>query len=228
MPDYVNQNGFDQYNTWGNSKELSKLYNDRVYQKAVELDCHAQYIELLTPYFTPGDSVLDAGCGTGYLRHSFAYRDLPVNYWGVDITPQFIESGRTAFQHFGYDHTQLITSSVLDISASVDHVACINLLSNLDNYHRPLERLLRSAKKTVIIRESITSRNLYQYVEDHFLDTLEYSRVHVNQYSLDDICRFIQQFGFTTRNVIDNHSQGRPQLVIGYPHWWSFVVATRS
>ena len=37
------------------------------------MTCHAQAAELLAPHVAPGDTLLDASCGSGYFFHSLAY-----------------------------------------------------------------------------------------------------------------------------------------------------------
>jgi hypothetical protein len=38
---------------------------------------------------------------------------------------------------------------------------------------------------------------------------------------------FIEAHGFRVRQVMDRRTQGRAELVIGYPHYWTFFVAER-
>src|SRR5207249_4470777 len=123
---------------------------------------------------------------------------------------------------------RLTTMQIEELEGEVDHVVCINVLSNLDNYHRPLERLLRVARKSVVIRESLHDRTDYQYVIDRFLDPGVELRVHVNTYATDDVVRFIRSYGFDVSAVRDDRAGDEPEMVIGYPHYWKFLVASRA
>jgi hypothetical protein len=115
-----------------------------------------------------------------------------------------------------------------DLHGAVDHAVCINVLSNIDNYHRPLERLLLTARKTVILRESCAEVARYAYVEDRFLDEGVSLNVHVNTYSAPEMMAFIRSYGFDVTLVPDDRAQEGPELVIGYPHYWKFLVAVRT
>jgi hypothetical protein len=106
-------------------------------------------------------------------------------------------------------------------------VVCMNVLSNLDNYHRPLERLLKTARKSVILRESLKDGAGYQYVRDEFLDPGVDLKVHVNHYDISEVTEFVTSYGFRPEIIVDQRSGGRPELVIGYPHYWTFMAADR-
>src|SRR6185436_5932995 len=112
-----------------------------------------------------------------------------------------------------------------DLEGEVDHVLCMNVLSNLDNFHRPLERLLRMARRSLVLRESIKDGAEYSYVVDRYLESDRPLKVHVNAYDRREILAFIESYGFSAREVVDRRAQGGPESVIGYPHYWSFVVA---
>jgi hypothetical protein len=104
---------------------------------------------------------------------------------------------------------------------------CMNVLSNIDNYHRPLERLLKAARRSLILRESIKEGSSYSYVRDNFLDPHVDLNVHVNAYDRSELVAFIERYGFVAREVADRRSGGQPEMVIGHPHHWTFLVATR-
>lgn len=189
--------------------------------------CHHQAVELLQPYVAAGDSLLDVGCGSGYFYHALRDRNVPVEYWGIDATSVLVDIGRKFMPHYGLPAERLQVIRVEDVRAEVDHVICTNVLSNLDNYHRPFERMLKSARKTVILRESISDRAHYSYVADEYLDEGIRLSVHVNTYARQDIADFASGYGFDVIFYQDRFSGGEVQMVIGYPHWWTFAVAVR-
>jgi ubiquinone/menaquinone biosynthesis C-methylase UbiE len=220
--------GWRACNIWEHSASLRDLYARRCRLEAEELTCHAQAVELLRPLVSPGDTLLDAGCGSGYFFHSLRTRNVPVRYLGIDATDCLLEIGRSCLPAYGLRPDRLKTLRIEDLAGSVDHIVCINVLSNVDNYHRPLERLLRIARKSVIIRESLHDRTEYQYVIDRFLDPGVELRVHVNTYATDEVADFIKSYGFEVSAVRDDRAADEPELVIGYPHYWKFMVARRS
>jgi len=219
--------GWSRYSIWEHTAALAELYEARAAGTAPELTCHAQAAELLAELAAPGDSLLDAGCGSGALAHALHRRRVPLDYWGVDATAAFIEMARRHLPALGVDARRLTAARLEDLDGEFDHVACINVLSNLDHYARPLDRLLRMARTSVVLRESIGSVASCRWVEDRFLDPGVHLSVHVHVFDEREIERFITERGFDVRWVTDRHTDGQPEDVIGYPHHWRFVVATR-
>lgn len=223
----ISDDGWARFYTWERSASLRDLYARRCRREAEEMAAHRQAASLLAPHVVAGDTVLDIGCGSGYFYHSLRYRDLPVEYYGIDASPSLLEIGRQIMPEYGLSADRLIEMRIDDLNADVDHVVCINVLSNIDNFHRPLERMLVAARKTVILRESIADFSRYSYVEDRYLDPGVDLKVHVNTYDRADVRRFMEDYGFEVRMHVDEHSRGEPQDVIGHAHWWTFVEAVR-
>ncbi len=223
----IRTDGWDTYSIWEHSENVKDLYARRCRKEAEEMTAHAQAAELLVPRTSPGDTLLDAGCGSGYFFHSLVARGVPVEYWGIDACRSFIDIGRGILPSYGLPSERLLHLRFEDLDGEVDHVVCLNVLSNLDNYHRPLERLLKMARKSVILRESIKNGAHYQYVHDEYLDSGAELRVYVNHYDLENMMTFIRSYGYRVEPIIDRRSGGRPELVIGYEHHWTFLVADR-
>jgi cyclopropane fatty-acyl-phospholipid synthase-like methyltransferase len=219
--------GWSRFNIWEHSSRVCELYERRCRREAEEMTAHRQAVGLLAPHVSRGDTLLDAGCGGGYLFHSLVARNLPVDYYGIDSSPRLLDIGRRILPGFGLPAERLIETRLEDLRAEVDHVLCINVLSNIDNYHRPLERLLLAARKTVIIRESLADVARYSYVVDRYLDPGVNLKVHVNTYAAVEVRRFIEEYGYHVTVHTDEHSNGQPQLVIDHPHWWTFMKAVR-
>jgi cyclopropane fatty-acyl-phospholipid synthase-like methyltransferase len=223
----IRQDGWRAYSIWEHSATVKELYARRCRKEAEEMDAHAQAAELLATRVAAGDTLLDVGCGSGYFFHSLAARGLPVEYWGVDASRSLIDIGRAILPGYGLAADRLLNVRLEDLAGAVDHVVCMNVLSNIDNYHRPLERLLQIARKSVILRESLKHGAQYQYVRDDYLDPGVSLNVHVNHYDLTDVMQFVRAHGYRVEAVQDRRSGGRPELVIGYEHHWTFLVAER-
>lgn len=223
----ITDTGWAEHCIWEHSAQVRDLYARRCRLEAEEMTCAAQAAELLAPRVAPGDTLLDAGCGSGYFFHSLRARGIPAEYHGVDAAPGLIAIGRREMPRHGLPEERLRTMRIEDLSGSADHVVCMNVLSNIDNFHRPLERLLKVARKTLVLRESLKDGASYRYVRDNFLDPDVDLRVHVNAYDTEEVLGFIRAMGWTARVVQDERTGGRPEMVIGYPHYWTFVVAER-
>ncbi len=223
----ISLEGWRRFNIWDHSPTVLELYTRRARKQAEEMTCAAQAAELLAGISRPGEALLDVGCGTGYFFHSLRDRGLELEYFGIDATARFIEVGRAILPGFGLAPERLVAARIEDLDGAVDHVLCMNVLSNIDNYHRALERMLVVARKSVILRESIKDGAEYRYVVDRFLESEAPLKVHVNAYDRREITSFIESYGFAVQEVGDRRAAGRPELVIGYPHYWTFLVATR-
>jgi SAM-dependent methyltransferase len=223
----ISDDGWQHYNIWTHSRTVHDLYARRCQLKAVEMTCAAQAVELLEPHVTSGESILDVGCGSGYFFHSLRRRGLEAEYYGIDATQSFIAIGQEYMPAYGLPAGRLMTMRIEDLMASVDHAVCLNVLSNIDNYQRPLERILNSTRKSVILRESLRRGAEISYVKDEYLDAGYDLKVHVNTYDIDEFCDFIRSYGFEPTTVTDRYTGGEPELVIGYPHYWTFIVATK-
>lgn len=223
----IRRDGWVRHCIWEHSQSVRELYRKRCRREVEEMTAHAQAAELLAPHVAAGDTLLDAGCGSGYFYHSLVARGIPAEYWGIDAAPSLVEIGRAELPAFGLPRERLEVLRLEDLDGEFDHVVCINVLSNIDNYHRPLERLLKVAGKTVILRESLKDGAEYAYVEDRYLDPGVDLRVHINHYDHREVLAFIERNGYRAELVVDRRTAGGPELVIGHPHYWTFVVAER-
>lgn len=212
---------------WTHSKSVCSLYRRRARQEDVEMTCAGQAATLLVGLSEPGQSLLDVGCGGGWFVHSLRSRGLDLDYWGVDATDLFVDIARSELTHYGVPEERILHGRVEFIEGLVDHVVCMNVLTNIDNWHRPLDRMCSIASETLILRESFGQTSTYSLVVDRFLDESIPLKVHVNRYSRTEVADFLSERGFDTCFVVDDRTGGQPEDVIGHPHHWEFLVARR-
>lgn len=224
----IRPGGWELGSVFDNSFETRELYRRRARREAEEMTCAAQAAELLADRAGPGESVLDVGCATGWFVHSLRDRGIDVEYYGIDASAALIEDGRRELAPFGVEPERLQCLRIDDLAGSVDHVVCVNVLTNLANLHRPLQRLLRVARKSVILRESLAEAASCSYVRDDFLDAGADIWVYVNTYAFSDVEGLAKREGFAVQRVVDRRTRGEPELVIGHPHHWWFLVAERE
>ena len=206
---------------------MRELYRRRCRLEEPEMDTAKQAASLLANFARPGESLLDAGCGSGYFFHSI--KGMGLDYVGIDASLGLIRVGQEEMPRFGCPAEKLICTRMEELQGKVDHVVCLNVLSNIDNFHRPLERLLMMARRTVILRESIWDKpSEYLYVQDRFLDKGFQLFVHVNTYNAAELLKLGESLGFAGKKVIDDRTQGKPEVVIGYPHHWAFIIFERK
>ena len=224
----IRDDGWQNYCIWEHSASVRELYARRCRLEEEEMTCAAQAAELLAPHVRPGDTVLDVGCGSGYFYHSLRRRGIPAVYFGIDAAPSLIAIGHAHLPAYGLSPGHLRVLRIEDLDGEADHVVCLNVLSNLDNYHRPLERILKCARKTVVLRESCKQGARYTYVRDDYLDPGCDLKVHVNAYDLEEFAHFIEGYGFRVRRVPDQRTGDGPEMVIGHAHYWKFFVAEKT
>ena len=85
-------------NVWSNDAKLLETYRKRCRREIEEMTCAAQAAEILAPLVADGETLLDAGCAAGYYYWSFASRGVPLEYHGLDYTPEFIALARSVYR----------------------------------------------------------------------------------------------------------------------------------
>lgn len=218
----------EQSNIWSRSARVAELYRRRARDEEPEMDCAAQAAELLVSISSPGDSVLDAGAGAGWFFHSLRRRNLDLQYWAFDSTSAFVDIAHEELPRFGQPAQQIQLGMIEYVEGAFDHVVCMNVLSNIPNWHVPLDRLATCARKSLILRESLGPTSHYSLVRDNYLDEGVDLNVHVNRYSSDEVAAFLRDRGFSVQPVLDERTQGLPELVIDFPHYWNFIVARKE
>jgi SAM-dependent methyltransferase len=76
-----------------------------------------------------GLTVLDIGCGPGYTITYFPQPD----YYGFDISPQYISYANSRFSKYGHFHCRLFDQVALTFVPPVDVVLLMGLLHHLDD-----------------------------------------------------------------------------------------------
>ncbi len=202
-------------NVWECSERIYREFCDRCVGPA-ELTCNRQIAQLVKQYAQPGDTLLDAACGTGHFYKSLQIHDVPVDYYGIDKSRLYIEGGRKRLVEKGLPPSHLMVGDFIDTPYSYHHVVCINTLCFLPHYHPYLDRLCRVAEKTLIIRTSLAEKTDIRYVVDGYLDEpYNTLKLNFNTYSLAEVTAFIAQYGFDVQHVKDEYTQDKEEIVAG-------------
>lgn len=216
-----------ELNIWEHSATVRELYARRA-QGHDEMDAAAQTVEILQPHLQPGDSLLDAGCGSGYLYWSFVRRGLDVEYHGIDYSPTLIDIGRRYLPAAGLPPERLQARSIEDETGTYDAVACVNTLSWCPDFRRPLDILAGAARKALVIRTNLGPKTVYRWEIDGFLDDgYNHLKAYWNQYAEADVAAFLDDLGFDVTPVVDRRTGGRVEEVVGKPYTWKFLLALR-
>jgi len=218
------------WNPWANDRRLLELYRRRCRQEAEEMTCAAQAAEILAERITPGETLLDAGCGGGYYYWSFLNRGVKVEYYGLDYTPEMIGLAREEMgARAGLAPDRFILGAIENLDREFDNILCFNVLTNSPHYALPLERLLRCAGRRIFIRESLGDALAIRYTPDPYLDEdKRHIRVYHNTYPIDEVQAFMEEFGFSVTRIRDRHSRDGVEVVVGIPHHWRILLGERK
>jgi SAM-dependent methyltransferase len=220
------------WNPWANDANTLELYRRRCRREAEEMTCAAQAAEILAERVAPGESLLDAGCGGGYYLWSLRDRGVDVEYHGIDFTPEMIELARTELApRAELDPKRFRLRALEDLEADdrYDTVLCFNVLTNSPHYGLGLERLLRAARRRILVRESMGDELVVRFTPDPYLDEEQrHIRVYHNQYPIDEVRELMESEGFTVTPFRDERSDDGVEMVVDIPHRWRILLGERT
>ena len=219
-------------NIWEHSQNVRELYRRRAHGLD-EMDASAQCAAITAPFIKQFDSpprLLDAGCGSGYLWHSFKKRGLAVDYFGLDYSPTLIEIGREVLPQYGLPPERLNCGSVEDLHGQAyDLVVLLNTLTFCPDYHEPLDRLIEAGPKILIIRDNFGAETIRRWEIDGYLDPgYNHLKAYWNQWQVDEVADFISSGGYGVKQLEDTRTKGRMEMVVGKPYYWSWLLAVKN
>jgi SAM-dependent methyltransferase len=220
------------WNPWANDARTLDLYRRRCRREAEEMTCAAQAARVLGQLADDRESLLDAGCGGGYYWWSFADRGARLDWHGLDFTPEMIELARSELApRAELDAERFRVGAIEDLTEDqvYDNVLCFNVLTNSPHYAQPLERLLRSTGKRILLRESMGHELIVRYTPDPYLDEgRRHIRVYHNTYPLGEVERFMQEHGFRVTRIRDERTGDGTEMVVDIPHQWRILLGERE
>ncbi len=216
-------------NPWANDQQLLALYRRRCRQEAEEMTCAAQAADIIGERATVGESLLDAGCGSGYYYYSFLKRT-DVEYHGLDYTPEMIDLAHNELcPRTGLPTGRLVYGSIESLDREFDNIVCFNVLTNSPHYALPLGRLLECTKRRLLLRESLGQESMVRYTPDPYLDEgKRHIRVYHNTYRLAEVVEFIKMYGFSVSQIVDRRTKDAVEMVVDIPHSWRILLAERD
>ena len=119
---------------WFYRKHLEAFY-EKLYEMVEQTQC---------------ESLLDAGCGEGFVVDYLSRRNPDLKLTGIDVSEEAIEYAKT---HFG-ERARFRPGSVYKLpfsDKSFDTVLCSEVLEHLDDPNRAVAELKRVARKYVVI-----------------------------------------------------------------------------
>ncbi len=218
------------WNPWVNDRNTFELYRRRCRREVEEMTCAAQAARIFKNKITPGETLLDAGCGGGYYYHSFHDRGVQVKYYGLDYSPELIDLARIEM----CNRTDLVPDQfslgrIENLVTEFDNVLCFNVLTNNPHYALPLEQLLNCTRKRILIRENMGDNLVIRYTPDPYLDDgKRHIRVYHNMYPIDEVSKLIEDNGFEVTHISDERSGNDVEMVVDIPHYWRILLGERK
>jgi SAM-dependent methyltransferase len=217
-------------NPWANDANTLALYRRRCIGEAEEMTCARQAAQILAGRAAPGETLLDAGCGGGYYLHSIRRAAAELHYHGLDYTPEMIALARQEMcPRTDLPRERFTIDAIENLSERFDNVLCFNVLTNSPHYAQPLERLLLSARRRVLLRESLHDGSLVvRYTPDPYLDDgKRHIRVYHNTYPMAEVVAFIEEHGYAVTRIRDERTGDGIEQVVDIPHHWKILLAER-
>jgi SAM-dependent methyltransferase len=217
------------WNPWANDRGTLELYRKRCRREVEEMTCAAQAADVLSGLVRANETLLDAGCGGGYYYWSLAARNVPVHYSGIDYTPEMIGLATSEMcPAAGLPIERFRLQAIEDLDDEYDTILCFNVLTNSPHYALPLERLLLSARRRLLIRENLGDGLTIRFTPDAYLDPdKRYIHVYHNTYPVDEVRAFIEDRGFAVTELPDRRTSGGIEIVADIPHTWRILLAER-
>ena len=120
--------------------------------------------EMLKTGIKSGDSVLDIGCGLGDFYHYLLSCDINVDYYGVDIVPEFIKTAEEKYPQAEFQIRNILEEPFKD--NSFDFVVCsqvLNLRLKEEDNLQHAKDMLKSMNS--FCRKSVACDFLTSYVD---------------------------------------------------------------
>ena len=193
------------------------------------MTCAQQAAEILGEKIAARETMLDAGCGGGYYYWSFANRNIDVDYFGLDYTPEMIGLARSEIcARANLDAERFMLGAIESLDREFENIICFNVLTNSPHYALPLGRLLECTTRRILLRESLADELVIRYTPDPYLDEgKRHIKVYHNTYPIDEVTRFMESYGFTITRIPDRRSNDGVEMVVDIPHYWRILLAER-
>jgi SAM-dependent methyltransferase len=221
-----------ELNIWEHSATAKNLYTRRAHGQA-EMDAAAQGTEILAPYITGAASpprLLDVGCGSGYLWHSFKKRGLAVEYYGLDYSPTYIEMGQAILPQYGLPAERLTCGRAEDLRGQpFDLIAMLNTLTFCPNFREVFDRLAATGAKVIAVRDNFADETVIKWETDGYLDEgYNHLKAYWNAWGRAELAEFLAGYGYGCQWLADHRCKGTLELVVDKPYYWSWLVAVKN
>jgi len=154
----------EDWRVWDEEKEYGDVFFKRATGSLPEMESSKAAAKAVNKIISDQDSLLDVGCGTGhYLKSLISGVDKSFSYTGADATGYYIELATKAWSGVADSNENVLSvkfkqADIFNLPFEdqyADVVMCNNVLLHLPSVATPIQELIRTAKKYVVIRALI-------------------------------------------------------------------------
>lgn len=130
------------------NKDIKAFY-DRInfpgkynYSDIVDYYNGNRYLNFIEKYIQGAETVLDAGCGTGFITNNFAYRNPNIHFTSVDFAKS-IDWAKEVSTELGLQNTKFVKQDLNEYKSKKRYgvVLCQGVLHHIPNYSQVLKNL---------------------------------------------------------------------------------------
>lgn len=183
--------------------------------------------ELLKPWLQKGIRLLDVGCATGYSYYNFSKYD--VDYYGIDIVPEYVEEGRRNLSKHGLSSDHLQVADLYDLSAwgdSYNLVICNTVLQHLDSPEAAIAALSNLTKKVLLVRTLTADCDIIRKTKSHQETTLSWDEslqsdtgINFSVYSKVGLANKLGYYFPTVEIIADIYTTRNPVRLFDNEHY---------
>jgi ubiquinone/menaquinone biosynthesis C-methylase UbiE len=172
-------------------------YGNGIHTKHRHINYHTFFIKNLNP----GESVLDIGCGNGFMDYNIVNQVHNVKIIGIDLNEKNIE-----FAHGHYKHPNLsfIKGNALEElpNKTFDVIILSNVLEHIEKRIEFLRKILRSIKpKRLIIRVPLFERDWKVPLKKELGIDYRLDSTHYIEYTQEEYFEELRQAGLKPTNT---------------------------
>ena len=131
-----------KWEPWHQDLDYGTVMQQRALGHEPEMEQTKQLVNLFRPYYRPGLSVIDAGCGAGHFYPSLLAVGEQIEYLGIDITKTYIQLARKTFMHDNRAKFAIADLFNMGIANNAFDIGlCYMVLPFIPDYHRAFASL---------------------------------------------------------------------------------------
>lgn len=143
------------------------------------------------------ESLLDAGCGDGFLLNIINKNYIGKILYGIDISNLIIDKNKILFKDIEFVAAD-ISGQDLNINKSFDVITCSEVIEHLENWQNAIKNIYLLLKKNGIL--ILTTQSGKRYKSDLNLG-------HIQHYELSDLTNELVKNGF---EILTAYKKGFP------------------